>query len=48
MNKQQIAWAKQHDWFYAERSQGVVAYEGETDSYIYFDDMSYLRAWAGY
>lgn len=55
MTKEQVAWAKQHDWFISSR------YDSKTDSYIVtvqddfmagweieFCNFNDLKTWAGY
>lgn len=56
LTPQQIAWAKQHDWYYAINPRGQlivfdrytkdgVAYE---DTIIWTKSFAALRRWAGY
>lgn len=56
MSKQEIEWAKQHDWFIKEINAGVIV----KDSYMIagtsmmrdvisrFNDFEELKLWAGY
>ncbi len=55
MNKKQVLWAKQHDWFVCEREGVVYAESIELDKEnnrvlesVSFTDFEELRAWAGY
>ena len=53
MTKQQIKWAKQHDWYRSsfllkENVFGVSVYDSELDRNIIIDSMKSLCEWAGY
>lgn len=56
LTKQQKAWARQHDWYYAERPDGkIVVFDRYTKDGVSYEDtivweksFSELRNWAGY
>lgn len=48
MNKHQIKWAREHDWFREELPKGVRVYDSSTNSLMTFISYSALRMWAGY
>lgn len=52
MNKQQIKWASEHDWFicaYDGYERGVVVRDDfEPEKQKVFTDFRKLRVWAGY
>lgn len=55
LTKQQIAWAKQHDWYYSDHLYSVRVLERNvTESGIVYEefktfhDFKELRNWAGY
>lgn len=52
LNKQQMEWASQHDWWIRSSSEGYVVVRdwdnAGNEVAAYFSSFAKLRAWAGY